>query len=267
MNKLTLDDIKQIQLEIMDDVHSFCARNGIRYSLAGGSLLGAVKYKGYVPLDDDIDIMMPRPDYERFVKEYISEENYVQNLAEIDSCRESFSKVFRRGTVLVDPGFKRSTFRVFIDVCPIDGAPIDKMSFFHILKKQIDIVPRICPFYKDIPSNKFFWFVKYLSKRMLTHYYKSCSTLKGEITELLMSNNFDVSPFAGEMLVVNNVNQILPARVFKQYREAEFEGRAYYIIEDYDGYLTSKYQHIGPYMNLPPLSAPVHRYEAYIVND
>ena len=64
--KLSLDEIKSNSLQILKLVHDFCVANNIKYSLAYGTLLGAVRHKGYIPWDDDIDIMMTRPEYERF---------------------------------------------------------------------------------------------------------------------------------------------------------------------------------------------------------
>ena len=64
--EVTLDEMRTIQLDILNKIQEFCIKNNIRYSLCGGTLLGAVRHKGYIPWDDDVDIFMPRPDYERF---------------------------------------------------------------------------------------------------------------------------------------------------------------------------------------------------------
>ena len=66
MRQIDLEEKKKIQLEILDSIHSFCLHNDIKYSLGYGSLLGAVRHGGFIPWDDDIDIIMLRDDYTRF---------------------------------------------------------------------------------------------------------------------------------------------------------------------------------------------------------
>ena len=72
MEPLKVSEIKEIQLEMLDEVDSFCRKNSIKYSLAFGTLLGAIRHKGYIPWDDDMDIVMPLPDMLRFKKEFRS---------------------------------------------------------------------------------------------------------------------------------------------------------------------------------------------------
>lgn len=70
MRQLTDKEIHDCLLNILKDVDEFCRQNGLRYSLAYGTLIGAVRHHGFIPWDDDIDIQMPRPDFERFIREY-----------------------------------------------------------------------------------------------------------------------------------------------------------------------------------------------------
>ena len=68
MNYFTLDEVKQTELNILIQFDNFCQREGFYYTLAGGTLLGAIRHKGFIPWDDDIDVMMPREDYNRLLK-------------------------------------------------------------------------------------------------------------------------------------------------------------------------------------------------------
>ena len=68
--KIDSEELKTVQLGVLEHVDSFCRENNIKYFLCGGSMIGAVRHKGYIPWDDDIDIMMLRDDYETFIKEY-----------------------------------------------------------------------------------------------------------------------------------------------------------------------------------------------------
>ena len=61
---MSVKDIQMLSLDIMKDVHEFCVENDIKYTLQGGTLLGAIRHDGFIPWDDDIDVMMPRPDYD-----------------------------------------------------------------------------------------------------------------------------------------------------------------------------------------------------------
>ena len=70
MKNISVEELKSVQIAILDVVSKYCDEHGIRYWLDGGTLLGAVRHKGYIPWDDDIDLGMLRPDFDRFIHEF-----------------------------------------------------------------------------------------------------------------------------------------------------------------------------------------------------
>ena len=78
MRAINSDELKSIQLDLLQKTVDFCENSGLRYFLCGGTLIGAIRHKGYIPWDDDIDIAMPRPDYEKFIRIFNRPQNYYQ---------------------------------------------------------------------------------------------------------------------------------------------------------------------------------------------
>ena len=140
MRELTAEELKMVELDILKNVASFCDKNNIRYSLGGGTLLGAIRHKGFIPWDDDIDIMMPRPDYIKFLNTYNqSTEKYVVKAIENDAQYwRTFAKVFDNRTVLIEDTIRIPTpgNGVFVDVFPVDGLPCAKWKQQILFKVQ-----------------------------------------------------------------------------------------------------------------------------------
>lgn len=131
MRELTLREIQLLSLDILKEVHAYCETEGLRYSMAYGSLIGVVRHKGFIPWDDDIDIVMPRPDYERFIRDFRSERAKVAIPGE-DSCMPIARVYDTRDTVAYTKyPFMTSGVRpgLWIDVYPIDNVPDDPAEF------------------------------------------------------------------------------------------------------------------------------------------
>ena len=130
MNKkaITFEEQKRISLEILKNVAEFCDNHGLQYFLAYGTLLGAVRHKGYIPWDDDIDIQMPRADYNKLIEIFNSEKTvgYYKLIAPTDkSARHTFVKVTDTRTIKLEPeiDYSNGMLGVDIDIFPIDGQP------------------------------------------------------------------------------------------------------------------------------------------------
>ena len=134
MKELSKNEIKTIQLDILQSIHQFCETNNIRYSLAYGTLLGAIRHKGYIPWDDDIDVMMPRPDYERFIQNYpnFCDRNIVQTYNNDNSYYLWCAKVYDNRTEQITFPTRSG---VCVDVFPIDGLPDNLEDVRKYIKK------------------------------------------------------------------------------------------------------------------------------------
>lgn len=140
MKELTIDELKSVELDILKNVADFCDKNNIRYYLGGGTLLGAVRHKGFIPWDDDIDILMPRPDYMRFIKMFNGAYPfYVVKAIENDIMYwRTFAKVFDLRTYLQEDAIRidKKDNSAFIDIFPVDGLPKKKWRQWLLFKEQ-----------------------------------------------------------------------------------------------------------------------------------
>lgn len=131
MKELTLKEIQNLCCDILDEVHRFCTDNGIRYSLAYGSLIGSLRHNGFIPWDDDIDIVMPRPDFNIFCSTFTSDKglecfppggnNWLAFARVCDTAR-TIQRSFLPWSATADTG-------VWIDIFPLDGMPSDRQEF------------------------------------------------------------------------------------------------------------------------------------------
>ena len=139
---MKMEDIQKVALNILKQIASVCEREGFRYTLAYGTLIGAIRHKGFIPWDDDIDIQMPRPDYERFIR-YIVE----HPLPNLKTFNHKYVKGYPLGiSRIADMRYKveekitkdHCDMGIFVDVYPIDGLA----NTYETAKKAYSITDR-----------------------------------------------------------------------------------------------------------------------------
>lgn len=259
MKVIPIEELKLLQREILDDIVQFCEEHGLRYFLAYGTLLGALRHKGYIPWDDDIDIHMPRPDYERFLELYNNRtSNYKVVTHDLERCYHvPFAKVYRKGTIVKEFFYKQSVFGVYVDIFPLDGIKHKWQAFLcgqcikfmyiktFIFCKQQSLARKLrIAVTKAILLPFTEHFILGMMKSISTRYkYSECDR---------------VCSFGSRTAL----REILPRAVFEKHIMLPFEGKMYHAPRGYDTYLKQKY---GDYMTLPPVEKQVstHDSQAY----
>ena len=262
MNKRNIgtEELKQIQLKMLSDIAEFCEKNQIAYFLAYGTLLGAVRHKGYIPWDDDIDICMPRPDYDKFLSLYNQDEKFYKVVAlEIEgNYKLPFAKVHDTRTVMRETMYSSDVFGVYIDVFPIDGC--DKEG--KIIEKNIRL-GKFVNAKKAILGNKRTW------KKNCIIAIGKCLLGFTSLRSLLnkMQNNAFIVPYKEAKYVANimysyGTSEIMEKKDLEETIMGEFEGQKFRIPKNFELYLTHIY---GDFMKLPPIEKRVstHTFSAW----
>lgn len=252
---LTERDLKRLQrieLEMLIEFDRICRRHHIRYSLDGGTLLGAVRHKGFIPWDDDIDVIMLRPEYERFrascETDLDTERFFLQDYKSDPHYRWGYEKLRRNGTEHVRLGqecLKQRT-GVFIDIFVADYVPDGCISrrVHHFLcfciRKTL-----YAPLGKANAPSRFLraWYgllarIPRAVPFRVRNWLAARSNRKK--TELISHYTMEYP---------KRCRYGLPGRCFEELTELEFEGRPFLAFKEYDLYLTRLY---GNYMELPP---------------
>lgn len=281
MRKITIDEMKKLELTMLKDVAAFCDKNGIRYYLCGGTLLGAIRHKGFIPWDDDIDIMMPRPDYLKFVKLYNgANKNYiVKSIENDDQYWRTFAKVFDLRTFLKEDTIRlpKKDNGVFIDIFPVDGLPDSALRQKILFKEQ-----------------EFLNFLYHGSAWNYTKSFKYADSkdkfanIKGKIRTLLkyiaitflhplptiwliklINRNAMRFKYSEAQMVAAIVDchyggerERMPRKLFEDQQKVSFENIEFWCSRAWKIYLKNMY---GNYMELPPVDRRVthHDFEAY----
>ena len=260
MKELASAEVKQLQLETLKYVSEFCEREGIGFFLYGGTLLGAVRHKGFIPWDDDIDIGMMRKDYDRFIESFNDDVYYLCTYENNNEYYYPFLKVCDNRTKLVEHvdeyGFKvMDCLGVGIDVFPFDYAPNNprgcrrdskwrRRLFNRVFLKYAAISGDTSPFYK-----KAFWKVVEAVKGLNTK--ESYLRAFNEITSENKESNSIVHIWG---------NIYFDAHWFSEMTTLEFEGIPFPVPAGWDRVLTTVY---GDY-SIPVVEDEIGHGTAYL---
>ena len=249
MKQLDKREIQCKELEILIFVDRFCKENGLRYYLAGGTLLGAVRHKGFIPWDDDIDICMPRPDYERLMEIFPKTGDWMLKSRSLQNWTAPFAKVLDM-TTDVESVFSEAEKHLWIDIFPVDGLPADIGEVEKIYKK--------CDFYRCLygignarlgeGKTIFRKYAKFLLKPMVVLY--GLENFSRKIEEIAMRHPYETSEYVGAVTWgLYGAGERMKKSEFEKATTVEFEGHIFPAMSCWDSYLTGIY---GDYMTPPP---------------
>lgn len=252
-------ELRSVQIGVLDCIADVCRRHAINYSLSSGTLIGALRHKGYIPWDDDIDLYMLRSDYERFVAVFNREQREQGSPYELltpetagDRYLYTYGKVTDTRTMMVEDEATEFPIGVYVDIFPLDYAHEDEdrrrrqfrwrdlLNKIRCCKKLSTCCLRsrlayLCYRYLPLPLAA----VEWLQRRKVFLRRPTSLVCNLHTTDVVYTSAF-------------------PVEAMQTFTTAEFEGKQYQIMGGYDTYLRRTYKF--HYMTLPPEDQRVHHH-------
>lgn len=256
-DEISLEEMKQIELDILLKIDSFCKENQLRYAIGYGTLIGAVRHHGFIPWDDDIDIMMPRPDYEKFINSF-QDSIYKLLCIEHGDYYRTYAKVYDSRTLITNTNNK--DMGIFVDVIPIDGLPAKEDEARSYLRKMV----RIRKWMYKIMAYNIYGRKKPVLKssvfRLIGVLYPIPNIIRLYLS-LSKKYDFENSNYVAGFAVGPDT-WLLKREFVDKFTDLEFEGKLFKAPLYYDQCLRVLY---GDYMQLPPVEerTPKHAYQVY----
>jgi len=249
---IEVEELKRIQLDILCYFDKFCRDNSINYSLACGTLLGAVRHKGYIPWDDDIDIYMLRDDYVKFVDLFLGSDNDPYKLncfPHNKNIDRVYANLYDSRTVMIEGKAQSYELGVFIDIFPLDDVP-DEQKDWNRFKKKLFFVSwlrNVKVFEWSTPRGLLKNLSLYVSKFILFPF--SLNSVLSYMNSFIQKNNGKGYNHVYQTSYGVENDETLIKEMFYDLVDYEFEGHKFKGVHDADAYLTTLY---GNYMQLPP---------------
>ena len=251
--------LHKVDMDIVKEVVRICDAHDLKYYMLGGTMLGAIRHKGFIPWDDDIDLGMPRDDYEKFLE--IAPKELPAHMKTVNYRTDRkfqyyITRVLDTDTKVIEEriGNDSKYTNASIDIFPIDGTPnnafLRKIYFFRVLFHRA--LMSLC--YKDSIDRKrkrsfkekvLLWVMERIPVEKLTTPYKQ----KCKIDKLLRSQKVEGSKYIGNIMGAYRTREIVPADFYGEGAFYDFEDIQLRGMAKADEYLTFTY---GDYMQLPP---------------
>ena len=250
MRKIGTDEVKQIELDLLIRLDEICKKNNLRYYLCGGTLLGAVRHKGFIPWDDDIDVLMPRDDFQKLLELPDEKNDEVKKISwKNGESIYPFIKLVNTKTAIKEKYLDKEVLTsVWIDIFPLDGMPDSDRKIKKKFRRIKFYKTLLLTAYSEIGTGAT-WYSTAL-KYILIPICRRLNTVKlcDKLNRISSEYDINTSPYVGGFLWGYGPQEKMP-KSFLEPCEVTFEGKKFRAPSCWDYYLKSLY---GDYMKLPP---------------
>lgn len=253
--------MQQVELEILKVFAQICKELDLKYYVIAGTLLGAVRHQGFIPWDDDIDVGMPRADYERFLQEapkHLPEHLFLQTYKTDPGYLHVFAKIRNSNTAFIETGIahQKMNHGMFLDIFPLDNYSLKMDSGWVKLRRTL-IDLRLSYGYRADGHSRKIRLLRPVSKL----FYPTLQKAK-EAKEKLYSS-VEYTGMTVNCSGIYGQREIMPADWYGQGTELEFEGVKVMAPAQYHQYLSQMY---GNYMQMPPVEKQVSHHLANVID-
>lgn len=267
MRTVTQEEMKQIMLAMLVDFDAFCRSHQLRYCLIGGTLLGAVRHHGYIPWDDDVDVAMPRQDYEQFAALYNREKTNPDftfaSYHQIPNLYVSSGKLYDTRTVLKEYCDSDVQIGVYLDIFPLDNIGKTREEAEAFSKEALKYRKRLTrrTWMVNVPGRAWYKNCAVAVLKLFSTHQPVAQLVKEQDDFCSSRRSRELEPYVS--IVCDALKpEILEGAWFDTYIEMPFEGHSFFVPSGYDQVLTAMY---GNYMQLPPVEQRVthHSYDVW----
>jgi len=258
INNNNIEELRRNWLEIMDVIDVICKNNNIKYSLVGGTMLGAVRHGGFIPWDDDFDIGMLREDFNRFLevsKKELNESYFLQTNDTDPEYSQAFAKIRKRETLFIESATEKLNINhgIFIDVFPYDNVPGSTLKR-HVQAKVVLFFKRLA----NAKNNQYrfdrlrpFRYIGFLVLKFISSLLSINFIVNQQNRASQLYSNQDVEFVSNMGGGYTYFKQMMPKVIYKDLKPIKFENKEYLSFSKPEIYLKRLF---GDYMRLPPLN-------------